>query len=395
MGKTKIIISTVGTSILAGFDGYLKDKNGEQTKEIYKEARKRKIDKKDEKKLFDLAEEYYEKQLKGLDKNSYHNLSAEINALLKIGKEDAYVSEDKLYFLVSDTTEGEICGKLVKEFCEKYFEAKKTEVITIKGLQVYDAKKFETEAINNFVDEVININGKYDKSAYNVILNATGGYKAVIPYSTLLGTVFGLPVYYIFERSNQLIKLPNAPISFDTKLLEELGELIYDIENDYIKLNDFLKRTGISYNELEKYAGAIVIEDELVTLTPLGRLLYKRYLYTEGYKILLSDEVIKKLRSGQYDSKIFEKYFLKMRNPLYLRAKLHNEIRKNNKNIDLDCCKPGNVSERIFYYIDDKNKAVKICDIFMHDEYEDEIKKGSLRKENYNTFQDISILRRE
>ena len=391
MGKTKIIISTVGTSILAGFDGYLKDKNSEQTKEIYKEARKRKIDKKDEKNLFNLAKEYYyEERMGKLDENSYHSLSAEINALLKIGKEDAYVSEDKLYFLVSDTTEGEICGKLVKEFCEKYFEAKKTEVITIKGLQVYDAKKFETEAINNFVDEVININGKYDKSAYNVILNATGGYKAVIPYSTLLGTVFGLPVYYIFERSNQLIKLPNAPISFDTKLLEELGELIYDIENDYIELKDFLKRTGISYNELEKYAGAIVIEDDLVTLTPLGRLLYKRYLYTEGYKILLSDEVIKKLKSNKYDNKKFEKYFLKMKIPQHLKEKLHKI-----KNIDLDCYKPGNVSERIFYYIDDKNKAVKICDIFMHDEYEDEIKKGSLRKENYNTFQDISILRRE
>ncbi|MCL0062754.1 putative CRISPR-associated protein [Peptococcaceae bacterium] len=392
MGKTKIIISTVGTSILAGFDGYLKDKNSEQTKEIYKEARKRKIDKDDEENLFNLAKEYYyEERMGKLDENSYHNLSAEINALLKIGKEDAYVSEDKLYFLVSDTTEGEICGKLVKKFCEKYFEAKKTEVITIKGLQVYDAKKFETEAINNFVDEVININGKYDKSAYNVILNATGGYKAVIPYSTLLGTVFGLPVYYIFERSNQLIKLPNAPISFDTKLLEALGELIYDIENDYIELKDFLKRTGISYNEREKYVGAIVIEDDLVTLTPLGRLLYKRYLYTEGYSILVSDEVIKKLCSGQYDSKTFEKYFLKMRNPLYLRAKLHNEIRKNNKNIDLDCCKPGNVSERIFYYMDDENKTVKICDIFMHDEYENEIKKGSMQKENYSTFQKFQL----
>jgi len=359
----KVLINTVGTSILGNF--LLSD----EIKTLLNSASS---SGKDKKILFNRAKKFVDNKIRDSKKN-IGAVSAEINCLNKIGVH----SGDYLYFLVSETIDGELCGNLVKNFCHEYFQTE-CFIKIIPGLQVHDARLFEREGLNNFVEEVIRIYDRY--RGYEVILNTTGGFKAVVPYTTLLGLVFGLSTYYIFERSNQLIKLPAAPIDFDLDILKSLEPVIGEIKGDYMELPLFLKKTGLQYDNLDKLSGAIVLEDGFVTLSPLGRLIYMRYLFKKGYRVELSRQVHKKLQSGRYDASTFRTIFSKMEDPVHLKSKLHNEIQ--GKNVDCDCYKGGDTGERIFYYID--GQIVKICDIFYHDEYMRILNQGSVLKKDYD-----------
>lgn len=325
----KVLINTVGTSILGGF------LLSEEIRTLLNSADS---SEKDKNILFGRAKEFVDNKIQDSVKN-IGVISAEINCLNKIGVQ----SGDYLYFLVSETVDGELCGNLLTKICREYFQTD-CFIKIIPGLQVHDARLFEREGLNNFVEEVIRIYERY--RGYEIILNTTGGFKAVVPYTTLLGLVFGLSTYYIFERSNQLIKLPAAPIDFDVDILTSLDTVISEIKGDYMELSRFLEVTGLQYDDLDKLSGALVHEDGFVTLSPLGNLIYMRYLFKKGYRVELSRQVKKKLKSGRYEVSTFKNIFSKMEDPVHLKNKLHNEVQ--GKNVDCDCYKGGTLGKGSF-----------------------------------------------
>src|SRR5690606_23834443 len=144
--------------------------------------------------------------------------SAETNSLSRMEVETG----DRLVFFTSDTLDGVLCGKVLTEI-SKHLWGAEAEYRVVKGLQVKDAKLFRKVAVGHLVDMVMSVLDRYPLSGYKVILNPTGGYKAVVPYLTLLGLIEGVPVKYIYEQSNTLIELPAAPLSFNPEKLRELG----------------------------------------------------------------------------------------------------------------------------------------------------------------------------
>ena len=90
----------------------------------------------------------------------------------------------------------------------------------IPGLQVTDHDRFRREGIDNLFKILDDISKpRLDRGQHDVWLNVTGGFKSVVPYVTLFGLLYRLPVVYIFERSNTLITLPPAAINFDFERL--------------------------------------------------------------------------------------------------------------------------------------------------------------------------------
>lgn len=313
--------------------------------------------------------------------------SAEINSLLRMGLSE----KDRIVFLSSDTDD---CEFVAHNIARTLKNLKNCEAIVkrIIGLQTDDMKKFDRQGIPNLTDAIINEieNNRY---SFNIVLNATAGFKATVPYLTFIGMIFHLPIRYIFERSENIIELPPIPIEFDLDRLRQLEPVISIIMNDYMPMKEFQKKTGLSYNELTEALNDVLLEEDgLVTLRPTGRILYQKYLLTKGNKVYISDTVSKKLASGGYDKVVFENLFKKFRDPLHLQSKIHNEIRKNG-NIDLNCYKAGSTSERIFYYTE--GNSVYICDIFMHDEYERQIEEGKLLKARFKkderSFKEIQV----
>ena len=64
-----------------------------------------------------------------------------------------------------------------------------------------------------------------------MIFNITGGYKAVIPYMTIMAQINGCDAYYIFEDEKALIKIPKAPLHVNFEEIERNYELLKELEN--------------------------------------------------------------------------------------------------------------------------------------------------------------------
>lgn len=328
-----------------------------------------------------------ERFLQTSDESRLMKASAEINSLLKRG----LTENDRIVFLSSDTDEGESVAYSIAKTLKRLKNCD-TVVKRIKGLQTDNREKFDREGIPNLTNAIITEieNNRY---SFNIVLNATAGFKATVPYLTFIGMIFHLPICYIFERSESIIELPPIPIEFDLDRLRQLEPVIDSIMNDYMPIKEFQEKTGLSYNELTEALNDVLLEEDgYITLRPTGRILYQKYLLVKGNKVYISPVVSQKLLSGGYDRVVFENLFKKFRDPLHLQSKLHNEIKKSGK-IDLDCYKAGSTSERIFYYTE--GKSVYICDIFMHDEYERLIEDGELLKARFKklekSFKEIRV----
>lgn len=362
----QVIISTVGTSLIT---------NNIEDREKIKQIMGKPLEEKNQ--YEDLLKSLEDELLRKINNSHFDSIrfSAETNSLTKMG-----VSEgDCLYFLTSDTIDGYLCGKVLKTLSEKKWKAT-SEFYVVNGLQVLNALTFRKHGLDSLVEQITKILSIYPPSAFKVTLNPTGGFKAVVPYVTLLGLIEGVPVKYIYERSNQLITLPSAPLKLDLARLTPLEPVIKILCDDYMPPEEVCRETGLSLYELQnQFQDVLVWEDGLVTLSALARLIYLREGYQKGDRYRISKTVQKKFQKDPYLKKVFYPLFDKMRDPQYRAAHLHNEVQSDR--VDLDCCKPGNVSERIFYFVEDD--CIYICDIFLHDQYEWIINNHTLLKRSF------------
>jgi hypothetical protein len=120
-----------------------------------------------------------------------------------------------------------LCGEFLKEYLIRRFNSQ-SEIIRVKGLQVDCCSTFQSEGIKGLGkvirDELNNLKGQ------EVILNLTGGFKATIPYLSLFGMLYNLPIYYIFEEKDELIEIPPVPVKYNVETIKTLIEYFIKIE---------------------------------------------------------------------------------------------------------------------------------------------------------------------
>ena len=117
-------------------------------------------------------------------------------------------------------------AKFLQTQLQRVFAGKiKNENITlqrVEGLNIYDSAKFNDTGFHNLVE----ITSKEIRSAKaakeKVILNISGGYKAILPVMTLVAQLEEVPLNYVYEDSNEIIEIGNLPISFDWAAIEAL-----------------------------------------------------------------------------------------------------------------------------------------------------------------------------
>jgi len=140
-------------------------------------------------------------------------LGAELNSIHSIAQQTEIGPGDRVYFLLSDTREGRFAGRLLTDVANAWgYRTEEPEVI--KSLQSDDPRLFE-QGLRNLVRAIARLYRAQKDRGEEVLLNATGGYKAQISFAGLIGQVFGIPVFYQFEDFPRAIKLPPLPISFD------------------------------------------------------------------------------------------------------------------------------------------------------------------------------------
>ncbi len=153
-------------------------------------------------------------------------LSAEIHSLARMH----VGATDDVVLFGSETADGQASAHAVARYLEDRRSGLRCRVQVIDGLQVTDAERFRTAGVLNFTKAVlaeIESNGPAQ-----CVLNPTGGFKSLVPYTVLIGMLKGVPAKYIFEQSNALIPLPVMPVEFARERIEPIRPLLERIERE-------------------------------------------------------------------------------------------------------------------------------------------------------------------
>ena len=279
----KKIITTVGTSI---FENYLNNIDNQNFICAYNFF---KINKVEAKKLD------VEQNRKNIIENCFTenyfkgntDASAEIKSLIKLKQE--LRDEFSIYFLHSDTAlsrlAAEILYKVLSEY-QPYDELKDCETkkpIKIEGLQIWNRSEFNEGMLNLIKTIIENISQEY---LGNIIINITGGYKATIPYLTILAQVNKCPIYYIFENTDALIKIPHIPIDIKQSIFEKYRDFFRKLERESI----VELPQGLSEDEREDIFSLLEQTDNLYALNPLGVILWEKY--KKNFEIIYVSDLV-------------------------------------------------------------------------------------------------------
>lgn len=159
------------------------------------------------------------------------NASAEIKSICKIANGE----QATVYLLATDTFMSEFAAEKIKETLNKEeyklgvkFEKEKHK---INGLKIDNSDEFQQSGFEKLIGAIDEIYAQHKKD--NVILNISGGYKALIPFLTIYGQLKSLTINYIYEESNQLIEIQPLPISFK---YEEVSTQAIFLKKEFFKL---------------------------------------------------------------------------------------------------------------------------------------------------------------
>ncbi|MDP2783984.1 MAG: putative CRISPR-associated protein [Sulfurimicrobium sp.] len=288
----------------------------------------------------------------------HKELSAEIHSLARMPVE----AGDRVILFASETADGQACAHAVRLYLEQSCPGIQCAVKEVPGLQVTDSRRFRTEGVVNFVRMALREIDAY--GAAQCVLNPTGGFKSLVPYTVLVGMLKSVPARYIFEQSNALMTLPALPLDFARDRIEPVRELLERIERETgISLAEWHQR--IPVEEREYFAPLIEETDGgQITLSAIGLMFWEEINRPSALVPYLSRPAMDGLR------KISQ---LAGRDPAqYLRriaadhAKLEND-KHGNAGDGLFWLKPGRTTDR--YLVSVENWRLLVWRIEDHDEY--------------------------
>jgi len=200
---------------------------------------------------------------------------AEINSINSMLQKGYIKDPSAIYFLVSDTKDGQFFGDLVRIFLSSKF--KNAECLKVEGLIDTDFKKFKNHGLKSLVRSISNLVRKEKTLGRDVVINSTGGFKAQISFAGLIGQVLHVPVYYQFEAFNEVIELPPMPVFFDYHLWLKYFGLFDELEKELQIEEDK------SYMPLDQRIYPLLdIEEidgkEYWAISPMGQLFYEGFI---------------------------------------------------------------------------------------------------------------------
>ncbi|MGK9475772.1 hypothetical protein [Melioribacter sp. OK-6-Me] len=230
----KTVITSVGTSLISQF---LKEKN--DFVDFIDDMEKLRYDenyiKNNERRINNLKS-----KLKDF-LNTNSDYSAEVSSTLKL--KEKINEEVSILPVTTDTLLSNICADVISDHLLSRYNIFTDEKILIKGLQVFDERVFIKEGIPNLIDRL----DKYSAQP-NIYLNFTGGYKGVIPYLTLWAQVNNVKMIYLYEESNSLLEIPQAPIDINWGLFAKYYKLLLQLEDGLeISKEEFFRKNNL-YN---------------------------------------------------------------------------------------------------------------------------------------------------
>lgn len=159
--------------------------------------------------------------------NGNPKASAEIESLIQI--KDHYGEDIDVQFICSDTLLSKLAADLITDnFSHPGIKIEKSHII--EDLVVNDSVKFQESGLGKLMEKLLDlVSSKSGKDiGMECSLNITGGYKGVIPFLTLFGQMQRLDMFYTYEDTGHLIRIPQLPVNFDASIAEKYYESMID-----------------------------------------------------------------------------------------------------------------------------------------------------------------------
>ncbi|MGB3511166.1 MAG: putative CRISPR-associated protein [Microcoleaceae cyanobacterium] len=210
--------------------------------------------------------------------------SAETKSLLKIAN-----PEDEVVLLYTKTVNGELCAREVA----RYLKGKKWSNIRLRELPLEENEaQFERRGLRELVNILIEEISKAQRENQEVIINATGGFKAEIAYTTIVGMIFQVPVKYIYQFFEEPITFPTLPISWNVDLLLGYEEFFEWIDEEPRRNSEVEQRLK-ALPELERNQVQQLLlpadENDKIMLSAAGDILWKRVAQQRELAELVED----------------------------------------------------------------------------------------------------------
>ncbi len=250
-------------------------------------------------------------------------ICAEMNSLDRL----EIKSSDRVVLLTSDTAQGRVCAEMIKKVIVEAYSLSngQVEIRMVEGLQVHSARKLREEGLKNLIKILLDdyLTKGEIRYAYDIILNATGGFKGTVPFLTILGMLYGKRTVYTFEFANELITLPPLPFSFDLGLYNRVKPALDLLDNEIaVPEQTFLSKV-VGYVPTERDLFMTFTEpfDEgRVTISPLASCLLR---IDTKKTLFVSERVMDILKGSKGTHKIhLERMLSKSIDPLWRNSHL-------------------------------------------------------------------------
>lgn len=291
-------------------------------------------------------------------------------------------SGDRVVLLLTDTDDGRAAGEQVAGLIRQHIGCEVSTQV-IQGLQVTDERRFRREGVPNLFTQLESCRRAYP--GLDPVLNATGGFKGVVPYLTLYGLLESLPVVYLFERTEALLHLPPAPLSFDWSLLHAAADAFQELRQRGVMEEPRFwdLAVGVPFEQRDRYAALLEEDDNLVAPSALADLAF-RHWDRESRRVLLSPKASGALESaGASTRRRVEANLARVHDPTWRAAKYHAFAA-----CQLQILKPGNTAERLGVFL--QGDRVYVAEIWTdHGTYEHEapgLKPDDYRRSDFSPW---------
>ncbi len=155
------------------------------------------------------------------------------------------------------------------------------DLVAVRELSHDRPDRFKVGGLRNLVSAVARV--VREAGAEQVVLDATGGYKAQVAVVAVIGQAFGIPVVYRFEEFPDSIELPPLPVQVDDGMVaDHLDLFMLDLAPRAVleeRCGGPLRDGNPAFARLRVcLEGPLTVDGEDVYgISPLGQLLYEHW----------------------------------------------------------------------------------------------------------------------
>ena len=208
-----------------------------------------------------------ETELYSDDTEGIREASAELNGIYGLYHEQIEEGISDTHLLVAtDTAQGRVAAEIVESFL-KSKGLTNTSIHVQPGLSTASSDIF-VEGMAKLIPWMQETITDCKKSKYTICFNLVGGFKALQGYFNTIGMFYADEIIYLFEGSNQLIKIPKLPVKVDVSEIEP-----YKVQLAMMDVGEI----STSWEEAKKVPEKwILVDGQEMTLSAWGKLLWDK-----------------------------------------------------------------------------------------------------------------------